>query len=205
MSNDKFTGTLWVLLKTPELGKAKTRLAASIGDQAALIVYQELIAHTQQIVNAFNCKTVVGYTNLPTDTTGWSKHISITRQRGKTLGERMAFAIKNGIHKFSTSCILIGSDCYELQVDHLNQAAQALKDHDVVIGPAHDGGYYLIAMKKNHPELFSDDIQWSTATVMSETMQRAQELKLTVFQLPVLSDVDTINDLPLELKLKFNL
>ncbi len=194
-----------MLLKSPILGTAKTRLAASIGDQAALSIYKELIAHTQSVLAELNYNTVIAYTELPTSIDGWLDKFTIVKQRGETLGERMSFAIKSGIHKFSKSCIIIGSDCYQLQSKHIREAAQALQKNDLVIGPAKDGGYYLIGMTKYYPKLFSDDIPWSTDQVFAQTIQRAKNLNLTIHLLDELSDVDTIDDLPQVLKEKYKL
>ena len=98
--------------------------------------------------------------------------------------------IKDGFE----SMVLIGSDCYDINSDHINQAFKALEDHDVVIGPAEDGGYYLIGMKDFHPKLFADK-KWSTEEVYASTIETINEIGLSVVELEKLSDIDYLKDL----------
>jgi rSAM/selenodomain-associated transferase 1 len=95
--------------------------------------------------------------------------------------------------------IIIGTDCIELTSEIISNAFRQLNHYDVVIGPAKDGGYYLLGLKNPTPKIF-DNIIWSTNTVLSETIKRVQKLDLTHCFMPVLSDVDVETDLNDELR-----
>ena len=90
--------------------------------------------------------------------------------------------------------IIIGSDCYDLSSKVINTAFELLEENDVVVGPAKDGGYYLLGMNEFFPQLFQDK-EYSTDTVLKELLEEAEELELSVYQLPTLSDIDTFEDL----------
>jgi rSAM/selenodomain-associated transferase 1 len=91
--------------------------------------------------------------------------------------------------------VIIGSDCLQLTPDHLKEAYRVLEHHDIVIGPARDGGYYLLGMNKLHDALFHD-IKWSTEYVFAETVQRINTWQLRYSCLEMLTDVDEETDLP---------
>ena len=116
------------------------------------------------------------------------------KQEGEDIGDKMHHAFENAIERGSDACLLIGSDCPELSTEILTKAFNALKDKDLVLGPAMDGGYYLMGLKKPCPELFSD-ISWSTDEVLRETLTKADQLGMSVYQLPTLSDIDTAGHL----------
>jgi len=90
--------------------------------------------------------------------------------------------------------MLIGADCPELRPEQIDEAEQLLTSHDLVLGPSVDGGYYLIGLKKVYPELFSE-IKWGSSAVTSETVARADALKLKIGLLPELRDLDDLDDL----------
>lgn len=188
---------LILFIKNPAIGKVKTRLAKSIGEKKALGVYRELLKKTVKIASHINlnCKKEVWYSDYinekdQIDINTFDKKL----QRGKHLGERMSdsfrLAFKNGFEK----AVIIGSDCPELTSDTIESAFGLLDDNDMVIGPSFDGGYYLLGLNKYHPDLFSE-IEWSSNKVLSSTIQKAENLNLKVSQLPVLNDIDTIEDL----------
>jgi hypothetical protein len=106
----------------------------------------------------------------------------------------MASAFQGSFETGMNSVVLIGTDCPDLNASLLAQAFQALKQHDLVLGPAEDGGYYLIGLRRLIPELFTG-ISWSTAEVLQQTQSIAQRLGLAVAYLPLLSDVDRPEDL----------
>ena len=89
---------------------------------------------------------------------------------------------------------IIGSDCFELQPSHLHEAFASLREKDVVLGPAHDGGYYLLGLQEQQPELFRNKI-WSTPDVLADTLDDCHRLGLSIHQLPPLHDLDDIRDL----------
>jgi hypothetical protein len=111
---------------------------------------------------------------------------------GARMGRSLQAAFAAGIHQ----AIIIGTDCPDLDDHLLTQAFQALDNQDLVLGPARDGGYYLIGMTQWFPELFTD-IAWSTAGVFARTLDIAQELGLAIALLPTLADVDYPEDLPI--------
>ena len=110
------------------------------------------------------------------------------------LGERMLAAFEEMFEKGYEKAVIIGSDCAELQGEHIATAFEQLDKHDFVIGPANDGGYYLLGMKKLATCLFESK-KWSTNTVFEDTIKDIQRLKKTVFVLPPLNDLDRHEDL----------
>lgn len=185
-----------VLLKFPEKGRVKTRLARDIGEERALEVYRELLQYTFDLTDSLDpsrfqtvavCDPSHGlekYRELL-----YRRHCGFSLQRGGDLGERM----KNALELF-TPAILIGSDCRELTKRHIEEAATALTTSDLVLGPARDGGYYLIGANRVYPELFCE-MPWSTEKVFEMTMERAKQLSLAVHTLETLRDIDTAADL----------
>ena len=117
------------------------------------------------------------------------------------LGLKMQHAIEEQLLINEKVCI-IGTDCAELKQEHLESAFVALGQNDFVLGPANDGGYYLLGLKSSHPELYQN-IDWSTEVVLSQTIDRIKSLKKSYFLLPELIDVDTEEDWNLVLD-KFN-
>lgn len=188
---------LIIFIKNPILGKVKTRLAKSIGDDKALEIYLELLERTIKVAsNRFlNCKKEVWYSDYidkmdQIDTLIFDKKL----QSGNDLGERMSgsfsMAFENGFKK----AVIIGSDCPDLTSDTIESAIGLLDDYDMVVGPSKDGGYYLLGLKRYYPDLFSG-IEWSSNQVLKSTIQKAVNLDLIVKKLPVLNDIDTIEDL----------
>jgi rSAM/selenodomain-associated transferase 1 len=186
---------LIVFVKPPFKGAIKTRLAKSIGKSAALAVYKKLLLHTKQNVLECAADKCIAYDGEIDHSDPWENHIfeKITQQ-GNDLGEKMHNAFKDRFEKSYEHICLIGSDIYELNPDILNQAFIHLEDHNLVLGPAADGGYYLIGMNKPH-ELLFNNIKWSTSEVLSKTIERAQRTGLTYSLLPVLNDIDDLEDI----------
>ena len=106
----------------------------------------------------------------------------------------MANALKDELKRYRHVC-LIGSDCLDLTATDLDQAMKQLSTHDLVLGPAKDGGYYLIGMKRFIPQLFTD-IPWGSDTVLAKTLARAAEINLKTALLNERTDVDHLSDLP---------
>jgi rSAM/selenodomain-associated transferase 1 len=113
-------------------------------------------------------------------------------QKGEDLGARMLQAFQEAFSVGYSEAVLIGSDLYDLTSDDLREAFGQLNRHEVVLGPAGDGGYYLIGMKKAIPGLFQGK-QWGTQTVLKETLQNLKEVD--TFLLPVRNDVDRYEDI----------
>jgi uncharacterized protein len=188
---------LFIFVKYPEPGKVKTRLAKDIGIQKAASLYKEMV---EQVMKQTQC-TDRSYRRVvcfdPPDRVDefrdWLDADEWRTQSSGDLGQRLDDAFKTSL-KDNARCVVIGSDCIELTNTHVQKALAELKTHDLVIGPSHDGGYYLIACKKNYPELFCE-IPWSTNQVFMETMKRAQNLRLTTKILEKLNDIDSLRDM----------
>lgn len=186
---------LMIFVRHPELGKVKTRLARSIGDEMALQVYRLLLQHTFEITNTVACDKYVHYTGDIIADDLWSAPGYRKRaQEGDGLGERMSAAFKTLLAEGYEKVLIIGSDCYQLNTFIINQAIASLDQYDTVLGPTFDGGYYLLGMKQIIPELFAGKT-WSTDTVAQDTMRDLKTLNLSCYLLPKLHDVDEAEDL----------
>lgn len=187
---------LLIFVKNPEKGRVKTRLAQDIGDEKALTAYEKLLHYTRKIIYSMKTEAIrqVWYSRFVPDDDHWFKgKFEKKVQQGETLGERMRLAFEKAFASGFDKAVIIGSDCAQLTGDILDKAYQELGVSDVVIGPSEDGGYYLLGMKDFHPELF-DNINWSTQRVYEQTQSRIIQSGLTLSTLPVLNDVDTIED-----------
>jgi uncharacterized protein len=187
---------LIIFYRNPELGKVKTRLAATLGDERALAIYLKLVAHTRSIASEVDCDRVVWYSNFVDTEDNWPNDLFYKdRQTGETLGDRMQLAFDRAFQKGYQRVCVIGTDCLELTSEILNRAFNKLTIQDAVIGPALDGGYYLLGMKKLHSELFKNKV-WSTNKVFENTVNDFEQLNLSFDLLPTLTDIDEEKDLP---------
>ncbi len=185
---------LHIFIKNPRLGYVKTRLAATVGEEAALAIYLQLLDKTRQAALMSTSERWLWYSDHLGSDDGWSDAaFSKKIQHQGDLGERMAAAFEQGFANGANKAVIIGSDCPELDGGILQAAFDALDTHDCAIGPTPDGGYYLLGMRRFRPELFQD-IAWSTEAVFSATLERMGQLGLECFQLPVLSDIDNQGD-----------
>lgn len=184
----------------PLAGKVKTRLAASIGDIPAANFYRECAEHTfQQLTPFLSDASIYFYFSDKTDFSLVQKwlvpyHFLIEVQSGYTLGERMKNAMYAAFRHDTEQVIILGTDVPDISTKILQSAVSSLKTAEVVIGPAYDGGYYLIGMKQLHEYLF-ENITWSTNSVLKTTLEKAQSRNLEVHLLPLLRDIDTLEDL----------
>lgn len=186
---------LMIFVKNPVLGKVKTRLAHTVGNEKALSVYLQLLAHTSTITSAITCNRVIFYADFIGLHDHWSERLYKKQlQQGRNLGERMHHAFAWAFGNEYKQVVIIGSDCFELSTAHINKAFDLLNSNDAVIGPAADGGYYLLGLTKLWPEIFSNK-SWSSASVFADTMFDFQKLKIRVAQLEMLHDIDTEEDL----------
>lgn len=186
--------TLLIFVKNPIQGEVKTRIAATAGTQAALFIYQALLHHTHQITLPLPYRKQVFYSRFIPATDEWTNGYEKYLQTGNHLGERMSHAFEQAFNSATNNALIIGSDCLQLTTLHIKNAVQMLRNGaDVVIGPAADGGYYLLGMNGFYPSLLQG-IAWSTEKVLQQTLHRAAALALTVQLLPTLSDVDTYED-----------
>ena len=186
---------LIIFIKNPELGKVKTRLASSVGDEKALEIYKQLLTKTLQIVTNVNCVKYVYYSEKIVKNDIWDNKIFKKKlQKGNDLGERMLNAFteifaEEGINNVA----IIGSDCPSLPPSFMEKAFEELRYNSFVLGPAYDGGYYLLAMRQLRFELF-EKIVWSGPLVLSETVKKINKMVKTHYLLPALPDVDTLED-----------
>jgi len=193
---------LLFFIKNPEKGRVKTRLASAIGDEMALKLYRRFLL---EMLSTLNRGTFLFYLwfypgDSLNDLKNWlGDHYLYAPQMGENLGERM----KNGfMEAFSMNfkrVVLIGSDIPDLPLEFIEEAFTALRNHDVVIGPALDGGYYLIGFRDEtfSPKVFGG-IPLSTEHVFEDTMKVLDREELTVHLLKPLRDIDTIEDLRIE-------
>ncbi len=185
---------LIIFVKNPVLGKVKTRLAASVGDAKALDIYLQLLDITRKAALDTDCTRNVFYSD-EIESDGWDNdRFNKFVQEGDDLGQRMRNAFEQVFALGAEKAIIIGSDCPQLSSETIEEAFNILDGKDACIGPATDGGFYLLGMKKLHAFLF-DGKQWSTDSVLSATMNELGEHSITYGLLQPLSDIDTIDDL----------
>jgi len=185
---------LLIFVKNPVLGKVKTRLAKTIGDEKALLVYRYLLEHTRSVTDQLSYRRQLWYSDFIDQDDQWNSEYEKKLQRGSNLGERMNNAFAEVFEQGVEKAVIIGSDCPGLQRQHLVDAFDALNKYETVIGPSEDGGYYLLGMNAFYPEVF-EDMVWSTDTVLEQTMQTLDRLQLSCHRLPELNDIDTWRDL----------
>lgn len=184
---------LLIFTRNPELGKVKTRLAEDVGDQAAFDIYNFLLQHTVSVTKNLNVTKEVHYSEKAEPEDIWDNKIYHKKlQQGNELGSRMQHAFEEGFKNGFKNIIIIGSDLYDLAQEDLEAAFEALEHNEVVIGPAEDGGYYLLGMKKSEPQLFKNK-NWGTPTVLSDTLKDLQGKNIGL--LPPKNDIDNFNDL----------
>ncbi|MEQ1587824.1 MAG: TIGR04282 family arsenosugar biosynthesis glycosyltransferase [Cyclobacteriaceae bacterium] len=191
---------LIIFYRNPELGQVKSRLAATVGEERALAIYLKLASFTRSVTSAINCDQVVYYSNFIDREDSWPneryfKHL----QRGDELGSKMRHAFETAFAQGYKRVCIIGTDCLELTSDILKEAFEALKGKDSVIGPAFDGGYYLLGMNRFIPEVFRNK-RWSTDTVFIDTIDELKRLRCSYHLTPTLHDVDNEADLPQQLR-----
>lgn len=186
---------LIIFVRKPEAGKVKTRLAATVGADAALTIYKKLLDHTYNITAPLSADKYVFYADEMVDDDRWSIGYFKALQGQGNLGQRMETAFRFLFEKGYDRICIVGSDCFELTTAIVMEAFSLLADKDIVVGPAKDGGYYLLGMKENIKAVF-DDIEWSTGNVFLQTEEKIRQQQLTYALLPPLNDVDTEKDVP---------
>ena len=184
---------LLIFIKNIEKGKVKTRLAATVGEERALAIYKELLKHTRNIALLSDVKRYLFYSQKVEKNDGWSgDDFQKLVQINGDLGDKMADGFQRAFQN-QKKVVIIGSDCASLTKEIVDQAFSILDQKDFVIGPALDGGYYLIGMRMFLPQVFQN-IEWSTEEVFSKTVEIIEGLKKTYGLLPSLSDIDYEED-----------
>lgn len=189
----KTKNLLLIFTRNPELGKVKTRLAKDVGDTKALAIYKFLLEHTVLVTKDLDATKQVHYSVKIRENDLWDTSIyDKKQQQGSDLGVRMQNAFEQGFKEGYQRIIIIGSDLYDLSQEDLENAFAQLENHDTVIGPALDGGYYLLGLKNLIPEVFSNKV-WGTDTVLQSTLTDLQ--KYTTAILAPRNDVDYLSDI----------
>ena len=198
------TNTILLFTRYPHPGKCKTRLIPEYSAAAAADIHRQLVAHSHKTISNYlaqhnNTTYHIYYTDASVkEMKDWLGEQQFVKQQGQNLGERMAGALRTALQS-AERCLLMGSDCPGITPELLQNGLAALQENDIVLGPAYDGGYYLIGMRKKPSfkqieHLFSD-IPWGSAKVLTRTIERIQELQLPFQLLPQLHDIDTPDDL----------
>ena len=186
---------LIVFVRAPRAGAVKTRLAQKIGASAACDAYQKLV---HAVLSRIDSIRDVELRHSPDDAAGevrpWLRRSwTLAPQGSGDLGERLKRAFAESLAEGAKRVVIIGSDCPWLSKGDIEEAWNDLDTHDLVLGPAKDGGYWLVGLRAPKPELF-DGIAWSTGTVLEQTLERARAGGLRFRVLRELSDVDTLGD-----------
>ena len=182
-----------VFVRTPELGKVKTRLAKSIGDVSALTIYKLLLKHTETVLHDLSFDKVVYYSEKVDENDFWEARLfEKKRQKGADLGKRMQHAFETAFEKGYQKVLIIGSDLFDLKSIHITTAFDALENHDLTIGPSLDGGYYLLGMKELYPAVFKNK-KWGTDSILENTLKDLQQQNVKLLE--ALNDIDTFEDL----------
>ncbi|MFD2726952.1 TIGR04282 family arsenosugar biosynthesis glycosyltransferase [Hyunsoonleella rubra] len=181
-----------VFVKNIKLGKVKTRLAKTIGNQGAFEVYKELVDITEKATSEVEADKRIYFSDAVLDTkwVGFEKFV----QQGEDLGVRMKNAFTKGFEHGYQRIVLIGSDLPDIDASHIYNGLKALEHSETVFGPAIDGGYYLIGLSKIHDCVFENK-PWSQSILLQETLNELKSKSITFSILGTLNDIDTFEDL----------
>jgi rSAM/selenodomain-associated transferase 1 len=190
---------LVIVGKAPEPGKTKTRLCPPLSPEQAATLYSAFLRDTVEMGRSLGWERVtVIYPPATGARTALRRllpdGVHLMAQQGNGLGQALSNAFVRHDAGGFDRVVLIGSDNPTLPAELIETASAALDGHDLVIGPATDGGYYLIGMDRPHLAVF-DRITWSTSLVYGETVERAHESGLSVATVPAWPDVDTFDDI----------
>jgi len=185
--------TVALFTRAPVRGRVKTRLAAVIGEDAALALHRALLERAVSALrDAPDFDLVLHLDGNAATLPPWRLPVAV--QSDGDLGARMAAAIA-AITGRGRIAVVVGGDCPGLEARHVRAAVRAVRDGaDVALCPAEDGGYVLIAMARLHRRVF-EDVEWGTARVLDQTRARAREAGIVLTELDTLWDVDTATDL----------
>ena len=184
---------LIIFTRNPELGKVKTRLAKSVGDKSALEIYKFLLKHTAEITESLEVDKFVYYSDNIHREDIWNPEIFRKKlQTGADLGERMENSFSEIFKMGYQQAIIIGSDMFDMETTDLQIAFDALENNPFVIGPATDGGYYLLGMREINSEVFKNK-DWSTSSVLEATLENLKTEKYIL--LKERNDIDYYQDI----------
>lgn len=186
---------LIIFTRNPKLGKVKTRLAKSVGNETALEVYQFLLNRTKEVTQDLNYDKIVYYSEEIEQGDIWNETIYQKNvQNGSDLGTKMKNAFQHGFDNGYGTIVLIGSDLPNISKEIITSGFKHLQNNDVVFGPAIDGGYYLIGLSKMNTSIFENK-PWSQDSLLDVTLQELSEQKSSVSLLTPFNDIDTFDDL----------
>ncbi len=200
MPADRNKSAILLFARFPMPGKAKTRMIPALGAEGAARLYRRLAEHALQVVRETRETSRIAVTVCFTGSRrrsfrAWlGTDVQLHKQASGNLGARMQHAVRQALADGASHAIVVGSDVPGISAGILRRACSLLAEHDVVLGPASDGGYYLIGMTRCHPELFAE-IDWGTGKVAKQTRAASERLGLAVTELPVLDDIDRPEDL----------
>jgi rSAM/selenodomain-associated transferase 1 len=180
--------------REPAAGRVKTRLAAGIGGWAAARVYAVTLDYTLAVTLGSGARVVLSLAGPPSG--AWAREIDvqIELQTKGDLGDRMAAAFRRRFAEGETRVMIVGSDCPWMTAEDLRSAAAALDEMDVVLGPAVDGGYWLVGQRPPGVDLFTN-IPWSSHNTLEKTRRRLAEIDASWIETEELRDIDTREDL----------
>lgn len=194
---------LMIFVKNPVPGKVKTRLAKTMGEEKALAVYHQLLLHTMKATRELEVDKYVFYSDEVIADDIWESAMYHKQvQEGSDLGKRMANAFKFAFSKGYRKAIIIGSDCFDITPKIIREAYAGLPANNFVIGPTHDGGYYLIGMSAFYAPVFKNK-RWSSDEVLHDTLIDIRNINGTYKLLEELTDIDTEADLDSVKKIVF--
>ncbi|MCK5655242.1 MAG: TIGR04282 family arsenosugar biosynthesis glycosyltransferase [Candidatus Aureabacteria bacterium] len=188
---------LIIFAKEPVRGKVKTRLAPHLSQTKCLALYKELLEATVALARGVKCgKKIIAYDfcgRNPSFLKKIASDFEFYKQNGKDLGARMFDAFETFVTN-NTKAVIIGSDSPDLPRSYISRAFEMLSKNDLVLGPAYDGGYYLIGLKEPCKKIF-EGIKWSSGSVFERTLEKAKKLKKKAAVLNSWHDIDTPEDL----------
>ncbi len=199
MPNNNSARCVIVFLKVPQKSRVKTRLSKFLDPEIVVDIYKNFVADILGMLNKSPYRTIVAYypPHAQSEAVEWlGPGYTLMPQKGKNLGKRMAHAFDKMFSKGYQHVLLIGTDFPDLPESIIDETFKSLHNNDAVIGPAVDGGYYLIGFKSNTflPQIF-DDIPWGTEDVFEITVKIFQNNKFKLHVLPKWRDIDTYEDL----------
>lgn len=183
---------LIIFVKNIKLGKVKTRLAKTIGDEGAFEIYKELVEITENATSKIECDKIIYFSDAIVETKWANTEKRI--QFGADLGARMKNAFSDGFDLGYESIVLIGSDLPDISSTIIENGFNKLENNEVVFGPAEDGGYYLIGMNQMYSQLFKDK-PWSQSNLLNVTLKELNANKTNFSLIETLNDIDTFEDL----------
>jgi rSAM/selenodomain-associated transferase 1 len=189
---------LVVFGRQPVPGEVKSRLAAGIGAETAARVYAAILEHTLDVARTSGARVVLSLAEVASDSWARNLDVVVEIQRGSDLGLRMEDAFARRFSEGEGRVVMIGSDCPWLNPTHIAQASAKLGSADAVLGPATDGGYWLVAQRPPGLAMF-ERIPWSSPETLERTRGRISALGGTWSELEELVDIDTVEDLELVL------